>query len=74
MRNPERISRIIAKLEQAWQKHPDIRLGQLMSNLIDSRQADMFYVEDDVIEKWIEQEICAEVIHALPLKEFSQFP
>jgi uncharacterized protein YihD (DUF1040 family) len=60
MRNPERIQRILAKLEQAWHKHPDMRLGQFISNLNDSRDGDLFYVEDEELEEWIEEEISAE--------------
>ena len=36
MKNPERIDRIIDKLRTAWHGSPDLRLGQLVHNLVDS--------------------------------------
>jgi len=51
MRNPERIPIIIKKLEQAWLKVPDWRLGQLVSNLMGVGIQDVFHQEDD---KWEE--------------------
>lgn len=48
MRDPERISGILASVEELWRKHPDMRLGQLVSNLMSGDQS-IFYVEDDVL-------------------------
>lgn len=31
-RDPARIDRMIGALREAWHKHPDLRLGQLVSN------------------------------------------
>lgn len=45
MRDPNRIGRIIVKLQAAWQLGPDMRLGQLLVNLGGP------HAEDDVYEK-----------------------
>jgi len=49
MRNPKRIPVIIETLEEIWEKNPDLRFGQLVSNLYGKyfRDKDMFFVEDD---------------------------
>jgi uncharacterized protein YihD (DUF1040 family) len=33
MRDPNRIARILEKLQKIWQSTPDLRLGQLLVNL-----------------------------------------
>tara|TARA_R100001244_G_scaffold132233_2_gene107637 strand:- start:2349 stop:2660 length:312 start_codon:yes stop_codon:yes gene_type:complete len=33
MRDPDRISKILKKLQIIWQAQPDLRLGQLLTNL-----------------------------------------
>ena len=48
-RDPERVGRIAEKLARAWAMAPDLRLGQLVVNLTGT--ADPFYVEDDNMEK-----------------------
>jgi hypothetical protein len=57
MRDPERISRILKKLETLWLRHPDQRLGQLLENYIffegkrgDQTSVALFYQEDDSTE------------------------
>jgi len=61
MRDPERIKRIGDKLIQLWQKHPDWRLGQLVSNLCGGMsggsKGDIFFPEDSDWEKWIDDSI-----------------
>jgi hypothetical protein len=54
MRNLKRIPRIIRKLEKAWMKSPDQRLGQFISNLIGPGPHDVFFIEDDDWEKFID--------------------
>ena len=49
MRDPERIPIIINKLHRAWERVPDQRLGQLVSNLMGPGRHDVFYTED---EEW----------------------
>jgi len=50
MRDPNRIPRICEKLERVWRKHPDWRLGQLISNLIGNGPQDVFFPGDDFWE------------------------
>lgn len=55
MRNPNRIPIILNQLEELWKEHPDMRLGQLLVNIVHNmNQAsievyNIFYVEDDKI-------------------------
>ncbi len=54
MRDPARISRILAKLARAWEASPDLRLGQLVHGIM-SRYAGAinelaFYTEDNEFE------------------------
>jgi uncharacterized protein YihD (DUF1040 family) len=51
MRDPNRIPKMIAALLAAWYRHPDLRLGQLVSSAaaLSSNTSDPFYVEDDKI-------------------------
>ena len=55
MRNPNRIPIIIKKLEEAWKRVPDWRLGQLISNLRGPGVQDVFYLEDDELEKRLDE-------------------
>ena len=54
MRDPQRIERVLRKLERFWRKHPDLRLGQLVSVLSAS---DVFQVEDDVLEQALDERL-----------------
>ena len=55
MREASRIERIVAKIGMLWLEEPDLRFGQLISNIF-SRMGynDMFYVEDDKLEEFLE--------------------
>lgn len=56
MRNPERISKIIAKLQLLWEEIPDQRFCQLVSNITGrSTGQDIFYIEDEDFEKMIDK-------------------
>ena len=53
MRNPDRIPEILKELEEFWKQNPDLRLGQIISNLSyeSMRNNDPFYMEDkDLLE------------------------
>ena len=58
MRDPARIYRILKKFEQLWSEHPDIRLGQLITNIVCLTDWDIFYIEDDAFEvmlnRWLD--------------------
>jgi hypothetical protein len=58
MRDPERIPKIAAKLARLWSRHPDLRLGQLVTIVTNDLPGhpnrnwpDPFYVEDDELEE-----------------------
>ena len=59
MRDILRIERILDALWEYWTEHPDLRLGQIISNATPVRQ-DVFYLSDDHLEKWLEDAIIAE--------------
>jgi len=44
MRDPNRISGLAERLENAWSYFPDLRLGQLIVNAVGT---DPFFIEDD---------------------------
>lgn len=51
MRDPERIDEILEEIKAIWKRHPDMRLGQLLVNLLDPSPNRLFYVEDDILAK-----------------------
>jgi len=61
MRDPERIDVIINKLRQVWKTYPDLRLCQLVVNVLtqSSEMTDPFYLEDDkffdILNKYCKQ-------------------
>lgn len=59
MRDPERIKRILSKLEKTWSASNDLRLGQLLLNLQCENKTtthpDFFYAEDEDIEAWLDK-------------------
>ena len=57
MRDPKRIDRIIDKLRQVWLKHPDWRLGQLISNLQGTGPQDVFFAEEEEWEARLDKEL-----------------
>lgn len=53
MRDPERIDRICGLLSEVWKKSPDLRLGQLIYNIVRAHKGGitpLFYIEDDELE------------------------
>jgi len=57
MRPTNRIESILDKLKELWKKEPDTRLGQLLINIIGYERGDVFYFEDDELEKLIDEEL-----------------
>ena len=45
MRNKERIDDICIRLAALWKKYPDLRLGQLILNVM--QDPALYYVEDE---------------------------
>lgn len=57
MRDPNRIDEVLEALREYWVAHPDMRLGQILVNLIGAKFAvDIFYVEDDVLLEKLKEE------------------
>ena len=55
MRDPARIDLIIEKLRNLWKANPDLRLGQLLVNLIRPQEPcpQVFYFEDtDLLKRF----------------------
>ena len=46
MRDKNRIPKILKQLEIIWKQHPDCRLGQLICNLDNTRDTDVYFMED----------------------------
>lgn len=45
MRDPNRIDQLLARLKAIWERHPDLRLGQLILNV--ASDPVLYYVEDE---------------------------
>jgi uncharacterized protein YihD (DUF1040 family) len=56
-RDFNRIDRILKLIEFQWKTNPDLRLCQLICNLSGMKYhlKDIFYVEDDIIEKKLKE-------------------
>jgi len=52
MRNPNRIPTILKRIESVWKANPDLRLGQLIGNVIDPRY--LYEVSDEILIDLIE--------------------
>jgi uncharacterized protein YihD (DUF1040 family) len=52
-RDPDRIPKVLSKIEKLWQKSPDLRLGQLLGNCANS-ELKLYYMEDDVLLRRLE--------------------
>jgi uncharacterized protein YihD (DUF1040 family) len=65
-RDPKRIPKVIAVLQQAWERNPDLRLGQLISNATNAE--DFFYYEDDRMTQLIETHYLRETSDYKPVK------
>jgi uncharacterized protein YihD (DUF1040 family) len=48
-RDPNRIPQVLEVLRGVWERNPDLRLGQLISNVCPNDK-DLYFVEDDVWE------------------------
>jgi len=46
-------AQIIKILWDFWAKHPDLRLGQIISNAAGSAKIDAYYIDDDVLATMI---------------------
>ena len=45
MRDPKRIEKVLQEIGRIWHENPDLRLGQLIGNVLEG--AALYYIEDD---------------------------
>lgn len=53
MRDKERIPQVLKEIQNIWEQYPDLRLGQLILNVVNDPAA--YYVEDDVLIKALKE-------------------
>jgi hypothetical protein len=49
MKDSQRIEKMMTKIKEFWQRYPDLRFGQMVLAIFN--ELDLFYVEDDVFER-----------------------
>lgn len=57
MRDPDRIARTLRRIETLWSRYPDWRLGQLLLNLADWADDDLWNLEDDRLLEVLEEHL-----------------
>lgn len=55
MRDKNRIKPLLEKIEKYWLQNPDLRLGQLISNLNYPNSTDIYFIEDNVLEYCLDE-------------------
>lgn len=62
MRDKTRIIKVLAYLYEYWSRNPDLRLGQVITNLSHSASPcpGVFYMEDDELLKQLKKELYGE--------------
>ena len=53
MRDINRIDRILDRLKTLWKKYPDLRLGQLILNVL--QDPALYYIEDEELIELLEE-------------------
>lgn len=53
MRSKQRIPIILKEIENIWSKYPDLRLGQLLCNVVTDPM--LYYIEDDLLIKRLKE-------------------
>ena len=51
MRDPKRIDRILQEISNIWHKYPDMRLGQLICNVL--QDPALYYIEDEELVNYL---------------------
>lgn len=54
MRDPKRIERMLSLIKKVWLDGPDLRLTQLIMNVLRMSQ-DPYYVEDNILEEKLKE-------------------
>lgn len=63
MRDKKRIRPICERLATAWERFPDMRLGQLICNAFAGDAGDPFFIEDDKLIEMIEDFVKVTAYH-----------
>jgi uncharacterized protein YihD (DUF1040 family) len=53
MRDPKRIDIVLSEIREIWQQNPDLRLGQLLCNVL--RDPMLYYVEDEQLVEYLKK-------------------
>lgn len=53
MRDPDRIDKVLNRIKEIWKKFPDLRLGQLILNVI--QDPALYYIEDADLAELLEK-------------------
>jgi len=53
MRDANRINTVLSGLKDIWEKYPDLRLGQLICNVV--RDPALYYIEDEDLVKALKE-------------------
>lgn len=51
MRDPNRIDKVLDDIKALWKKYPDLRLGQLICNVL--QDPALYYVEDNELVRYL---------------------
>jgi hypothetical protein len=56
MRDPERIDRVLTVVRDVWRRYPDLRLGQLIVNAVQTEEpcSQVYSVEDAALVRKLE--------------------
>ena len=57
MRNPERIGRVLRKLERYWNANPDLRLAQILGNAFPRGPVANYAMEDTEVEDFLDDQL-----------------
>lgn len=57
MRDPDRIQNALSAIERIWSKYPDMRLGQLVTNIADWADQPIWDLEVDALVAEIERHL-----------------
>jgi len=57
MRDPNRIGSVLHAVEKIWRLYPDMRLGQLVTNLADWAEESVWDIEEDALVAEIERHL-----------------
>jgi uncharacterized protein YihD (DUF1040 family) len=55
MRDPSRIEEILFLLKKYWESNPDLRLGQILENMASLSNQRTFYMEDNLVIKFLKE-------------------